>query len=102
MSHNLVNLLTESFCIDEVKDEKIVLKINIHYPLSLLKTTNTLTRNWIRHGDELGGLFSILWSLKSQKRKKNEEKKLMETPGLEPGTSRSLVKCVTDIPKHFP
>ena len=66
------------------------------------KRAEEKTRNLIRHGDELGGLFSILWSLKSQKRKKNEEKKLLETPGLEPGTSRSEVKCVTDMPKHFP
>ena len=36
-------------------------------------TEEIKTRHLIRHGDELGGLFSILWSLKSQKRKKNEE-----------------------------
>ena len=40
-------------------------------------------------------------TVKGQKEKKSEEKKLLETPGLEPGTSRSEVKCVTDIPKHF-
>ena len=31
-----------------------------------------------------------------------EKKKLLETPGLEPVTSRLEVKCVTDIPKHVP
>ena len=41
-------------------------------------------------------------TVKGQKDKKSEKKKLLETPGLEPGISRSEVKCVTDIPKHFP
>ena len=40
--------------------------------------------------------------MKDQNEKKVKKKNLLETPGLEPGTSRSEVKCVTDIPKHFP
>ena len=41
-------------------------------------------------------------TVKGKKEKKVKKKKMLETPGLEPGTSRSKVKCVTDIPKHFP